>query len=144
MVNLPVGNYRTALYYRTSPASPWSAYDFGNGTFAVTSTHPSPSPSPRLTAGRATPTAAAQTASWSLNTPVSAGRFFAWVVDPAGNWLPNTIFRVNAVSGQTLYTQPWVVNLPVGNYRTALYYRTSPTSPWSAYDSGNGTFAVTP
>ena len=84
-----------------------------------------------------------QTLRWHLNTAVSSGEFYAWVVDGSGHWY-DAAQSVAAVAGQTDYSTNWTVNAPVGsNYSLEVYYRaTTGAGSWLASGTSAAGFSI--
>ena len=140
-LDVPVDvGYRIFVYYRATPTDPWGIYGFAAGTVDVTASFSSIS----VTAPAA-PTSQAQGSAlpvtWTTNQAVNAGEFSTWLVSTTNSWYAGNIV---AADGTASYADSVTLNVPVDTgYRVFVYYRATPTDPWSIYGFASGTVDVT-
>ena len=134
-------NYSLEVYYRaTTGAGLWLASGTSAAPFSISGTSigiDAPNGGENWGAG------SVQTLRWHLNTAVSSGEFYAWVVDGSGHWY-DAAQSVAAVAGQTDYSTNWTVNAPVGsNYSLEVYYRaTTGAGLWLASGTSAAPFSI--
>ena len=87
------------------------------------------------------------TVHWSMSTAVSTGSFRVWLKDTtSGEWLRITprLTPVQAVPGQTSYSEDWTINQPVGSYKLWVYYYGSDGSTVLAAAVSSGILNIQP
>ena len=133
--------YRVFVYYRVTPTDPWSIYGFAAGTVEVTAPAFSAIDVTAPVGGESLAQGADLPVAWTTNAAVDAGEFSLWLVSPANSWYGGAIVPAD---GTASYAAGLPADVPAAaGYRVFVYYRVTPTDPWSIYGFAAGTVEVT-
>ena len=133
--------YRVFVYYRAATTDPWSIYGFAAGTVEVTAPAFSAISVTAPVGGESLAQGADLPVAWTTNAAVTGGEFSLWLVSPANSWYGGAIVPAD---GTASYAGGLAADVPAAaGYRVFVYYRVTPTDPWSIYGFAAGTVEVT-